>query len=404
MIDIGIGFSSVGNAVLAAEEAVRAAKNNKTNWRKIDLALFLSTTEISSSSLVKALNNLLGGIPTIGLNAAAIISDHGLSRQGVVIALLSFPEGVYCTTAYTKDLQAKAAIRAGEELGEKLLYGFKNIQRNLGLIFFDKIIEDGPNFILGLQEHLGRSFPCLGGMTSDTDHSLKTVLCFNQTLMTEAACGILWGGKLTFGLGIKHGWKPLGKPHQVTDARGNIIKTIDGEPAAKIYEDYLACDMAKLKKDLNRLSVSYPIGIFIPGEDEYLLRNVIKIGEDDSLLCQGNVPNESVIRLMISTKETCLEATRQAVEEAQQNLTNPVVKFSRERTSKLALAFVSVKRLGLLRRDAQKEWEIIRNGLEPNTRLIGLYTYAELAPLKTSSYKGQIYFHNQTVSILIIEG
>jgi hypothetical protein len=208
---------------------------------------------------------------------------------------------------------------------------------------------------------------------------------------------------LTFGLGVKHGWKPLGKPHQVTAARANIVKSIDGEPAAKIYEDYLACDMARLKKDLSRLSVSYPIGVFIPGEEEYLLRNIIKIEEDGSLLCQGNVPNESLIRLMISTKETCLDATRQAVEEAQQTLANPIIKFSREKTSKLALAFISVKRLGLLRRDAKKECEIIRNVLEPSTQLIGIYTYGEMAPLKTSSYKGQIYFHNQTVSILIIE-
>jgi hypothetical protein len=250
---------------------------------------------------------------------------------------------------------------------------------------------------------LGRSFPFLGASASNTLHSVKSSLYFNQGVLSDSCAGILWGGKLTFGFGIKHGWKPLGKPHIVSSTEGNIVKEIDGQPAVRLYEEYLACNLAKLKKELQHLSLSYPIGVFIAQGEEYLLRNILSIEEDGSLVCQGNVLQGSTIRLMISTKETRLEATRLAVEEAQKNLTSSIMKFGKEKTSRLAIAFSSFSRYNLLRRDAKKELEIIKENLDVNTPIIGLYTHGELAPLKTSSYRGQIYFHNQAVNVLILE-
>jgi len=404
MIDVGIGLSLGKNSIAAAEEATRTAKINKINKEKIDLALVFSSTGLSPASLSKTLNNLLDGVPIIGSTGAAIISNQGVFENGLVLMLLSFTKGTYFGTAYTKDIKTKAAISSGEELGEKLLYGFKNLPRNLSLIFFDRLIDDSSNFIYGLQEHLGHSFPCIGVSASDTAQSIKTSLYFNQGVINDSCAAILWGGRLTFGLGIQHGWKPLGKPHIVTASSGNIVKTIDRAPAVRLYEEYLACDIHKLKKDLKRLSVFYPLGVFIEGEQEYLLRNVIGIEEDGSMICQGNIPKESTVRLMISTKETRLNATHQAVDEAKKNLSSQVIKFSKEKTSKLVIAFSSISRYTLLRREAKKELEIIKENLEPNTPIIGLYTYGTLAPLKASSYRGRTYFHNQTITVLIIEG
>ena len=404
MLDIGIGLSVGKNAILAAEEATRMAKINKINKEKIDLALVFSSTTLSPAALSKTLNSLLGGVPIIGSTGAAIISEQGIFENGLVLMLLSLPKGIYFSIAYTKDIKTKSAISSGEELGEKLLYGFKNLPRNLSLIFFDRLIEESSNFIYGLQEHLGHSFPCIGVSASDTAQSLKTSLYFNQGTINDGCAAILWGGRLTFGLGIQHGWKPLGKPRTVTASSDNIVKTIDGEPAVKLYKEYLACDIPKLKKDLKHLSLFYPIGVFLEGEQEYLLRNILTIEEDGSLVCQGNIPQTSTIRLMISTKETCLAATYQAIDEAKKNLSGQVIRLTKEKTARVAIVFSSISRYTLLRRDAKRELEIIKENLEPNTPIIGLYTYGTLAPLKASSYRGRAYFHNQTIAILIVEG
>ena len=68
------------------------------------------------------------------------------------------------------------------------------------------------------------------------------------------------------------------------------------------------------------------MGIHLPSSQEYLLRNIKSIEDDGSLVFQGNIPEESTIRLMIGTRESCLDATRQALNEAKASLIPTPVK------------------------------------------------------------------------------
>jgi hypothetical protein len=366
--------------------------------------MVFSSPDLASLTLLKTLEVSLADVPIIGCSGAAIITNQGILRHGLGIMLLSFPDNIYFNVACVRDIKTRTALSAGRELGEQLAFGFRNVRRDLSVIFSDGLIEEGSNLIFGLQERLGKSFPLVGACASDNLRFLKTYLYFNQELLSDSTIGILWGGKLNFALGIRHGWKPLGKPHIVTKAAGNIISEIDGQPAAKLYEEYLGCGLSELQKQIRRISVLYPIGIDMPGEEEYILRNVLSIDSDGSLRLQGNVTEASSIRLMISTKESCLAATQQAVNEAKKVPSSPAIDTDKSRMKNFLLVFDSVSRYVLLRRDVARELEIIKEGFGNNTPIIGLYTYGEQAPLRAINYQGQAYFHNQTVTILNIGG
>ncbi|HRZ14039.1 MAG TPA: FIST N-terminal domain-containing protein [Candidatus Omnitrophota bacterium] len=403
MIDIGVGVSLEKNEIAASEEAVRQAKSRKASKEKIDLVLTFSTADFSSVALIKHLNTFLGDVPIFGSNSSALITEKGIFNHGLVVMLIGFPEGVYFNTAYTKTNEFATSTAAGEDLGEKLLYGFQNVSRTLSFLLFDRMEESGAQFMTGLQSKLGRSFPCIGASISNPALAGRDSLFFNTTILNNACIGILWGGKFNFGLGLKHGWKPLGKPHTITQAYDNIIVSIDDQPAIGIYEEYLNYDISRLKKEFKKLSILYPFGMRVPGQQEYLLRNVTSIGDDGSLVCRGNVQTGSSVRLMISTKETCLEATREALNEAKTHLASQSYRFHKNDSSKMAIIFNSFPRAVSLRREIKKELELIRETLDPETPIIGVYTHGELAPLLSTSYHGQAYFQNQTISILIIE-
>jgi hypothetical protein len=390
-IQLGIGLSKGKNPVLAAKEATKVALADMRNV-KIDLAIVFSSADLSCEALLKAIRDALGEyIPVIGCSGLAIIFNQNIYRHGLIVLLLSLPQGIFCNTACTKEISARTALIAGEELGQQLLLGFKDIHRTLAVLFCDGMIQDNPNLIYGLQERLGRSFPLVGASVSDNLIFKKTYLYFNQDVFSDGACGMLFGGRLNFGLGIKHGWRPLGKPHYVTKCSNNVVYEIDNKPAVKMYEEYLAFGITELRKKLKFISTLYPLGLYLPGEEEYLLRNIRFIESDGSLVLQGNIPKDSLIRLMIGTKESCLAATKQAVEE---------VKMSSAKN--FVLVFNSVSRYILLRKEAPLELEIIKSGFGEDVPVIGLYTYGEQAPLRAISYYGQTYFHNQTVAILAI--
>jgi hypothetical protein len=391
-IQVGIGISTAKDLHQAAKEAVEQARI-KIN-KNINLAIVFSSIEFAHPVILKTINRLLGSVNIIGCSSSVIISNRGVLKHGLAIMLLSLPQDIHFNTAYVKDINASSITNAGEELGEKLLYGFKNIRRDLGIIFCDGLIPESSRLIYGVQERLGKSFPLVGASTSNITGSHKTYLYFNESVLNDATCGIIWGGKLNFGLGVKHGWRPLGKVRTVTKSQGNTIYEIDNAPAAKLYEEYLDCDLSKLRKELKYISIFYPIGIYLTGEEEYLLRNIISIADDGSLHLQGNVPQGSLIRLMIGTKESCLNATHQAVDEVKNSLRGYQYKF--------ILVFDSISRYILLGRQANQELEIIKENFGQDVPIVGLYTYGEQAPLRAINYQGRVYFHNQTITILAI--
>ncbi len=393
-IQAGVGISTEINPILAAKEAVRMASLHM-HAERADLAFAFSSADLSYPSLLKTLSASLEHVPIIGSSGAAIISNQGIARHGVAVMLVSLPKNVSFSTAEVKDIKTRTPLVAGKELARELLKDFKDM-RVLSTTFSDGMIEEGSSLIYGMQEIFGRSFPMVGASASCEMRSMKTFLYFNQEVLTDSAIGILWGGRLNFGLGIKHGWKPLGKPHSVTKSYGNVVYEIDNEPAANIYEEYLGRKLSDLRQETRLVSVLYPIGIHLAGEEEYLLRNILSIGTDGSLRLQGNVNQGNSIRLMIGTKESALAATEQAGLQAKGTLPNTEVDF--------ALIFDSFSRYILLKRDAAKELEIIKETLGKDTPIIGLYTFGEQAPLRSISYQGQTYFHNQTITILTVGG
>jgi hypothetical protein len=392
-IGVGIGISAAKDQMQAIKEAAGQARVS-LDKDKIDLVMVFSTIEFAHSIILKTIAEFFAPAPVIGCSSLAIISHQGIFKYGLAVLLVSLPEGAYFNTGLVKKISAQSAATAGGALAEKLLYGFQNTPRAFGVLFSDGLIQDGPGIIIGLQERLGLSFPIIGASASDNLAFQKTFIYFNQDVYNDSVCGMLWGGKIAFGLGIKHGWKPLGKPRRITKSHGNIVQEIDNEPAVKIYQEYFAKNTAALKKDLKHISILYPIGIYLAGEEEYTLRNLLFVEDDGSLVFQGDVPQETTMRLMIGSKESCLTATHQAIGEAKRSLVG--------HAPGLVLVFNSASRMLLLGRRTNQELDIIKEGFGKDTPLIGIYTYGEQAPLSSIDYLGRTHFHNQTITILAI--
>jgi hypothetical protein len=400
-MEIGIGLSTEKDPALAAREAFKDAIKNLSSDSKVNLAIAFSSIDLAGTTLLKTIGDYLGNIPVIGCSGAAVISNKGIFRHGLALMLLCFPKGTFLSTASTSGIKDKSSLAAGQELGERLLAGFKDTRRDLSIVFSDGLIEDSSSLIHGLEEKLGMSFPVIGGGASDNLNFLRTYLFLNQTLLTDSAVGVLLGGgKLHFSMGASHGWKPLGKPREVNFSKGNLVLEIDGQPAAKIYEEYLAKNITELKKELKNFSVLYPLGIYLQGEDEYLLRNIISIELNGALRFQGDIPQGSQVRLMIGTRTSCLAAAREAAEEAKAGLFNPYLNKKSEKY--FILLFDSIFRSLLLSREANKELDIIKRVFGQDTPIIGLCTYGEYAPLKALNYRGRIYAHNQGIAMLAI--
>ncbi|MBU1998736.1 MAG: FIST N-terminal domain-containing protein [Candidatus Omnitrophota bacterium] len=396
-MQIGLGFSQSKNPVQAVKEALNMARQTMAAAKE-DLAIVFSTPELSSNTLLRALNDSSKGIVVIGASAPQVICNQGIFKQGLVLLLISFSTGINFNVAYYRGLK-QATLESGKELAIRLCEGLRDKHRALGLLLGDIHISEDSGFMDGFKDNAGAGFPLVGAFISSSHESVQYAY-LNRDLLRDSCVGLLLAGKLYCGIGSYHGWIPLGKPHQITLAEGNLIKEIDNKPAVSLYEEYLGSDRQGLIKNLGHISMLYPLGLPQKEGREYLLRSPVSIEEDGALRIMGSLTYQRQVRLMMANQESCLEAARQAVENANLNFAG----IANSKIKKFALIFSSLARGKVLRRNYSTELEVIKSGLGEDIPVIGVCNYSGFAPQGEINYQRELFINNHNVSILSLGG
>lgn len=408
-ISINLGWSAHTNSYQAGKSAATDATKN---WQEdgTNLGLVFASAQYNQYRLVAGIKEVISRIPIIGCSGAGVITPEGPIENGVIIAILGAEPSTF---QYSLGLGKNVLINsreAGYQAARLATNNFTKLPlrekykatRKSFIIFPDGVSGNGADILRGCQEVLGSNFPIIGGSAGDAYIFQKTYQYFPQGVTSGAVIGLLVGGDISLGIGVKHGWKPLGKYRKITKANANIIQEIDNQPAIWIYENYFGKETKILKEEpLSMMGMLYPIGMKISGgeaaakaEEEYLVRYPCKIGKKGELICTAELPEGSKIRLMIGNRNSALMAAREAGLNALNGL--------REKQAKFVLMISSISRKRLLGRNCYKEIEVIRNIIGKGIPVMGFYSYGEQAPLTSEMYTGESYFHNEAIVVSIM--
>ncbi|VAX37851.1 hypothetical protein MNBD_UNCLBAC01-1675 [hydrothermal vent metagenome] len=390
---IGIGFSKDPDIIKAAQQAAMEIKT-KLGENPIGFVLFLTTVHYPSEQTLPIIQNILNPPKIIGSSTAGIILSKTVETQGIAILAISSDE-IHFGVSSTNKITNENILQEGKQLALDSLSDLGPHSRQTFLCFIDGNIQDNSLFLKGLQETFGNLFPIIGAGSSDDFQFMNTFQIFQKKILTSAATGVIFGGQTSLGIGGGHGWRPLGKPRRVTESQGNIIKKINNKKAALLYEEYFE-DEAKhfYSQKLNQTTILYPLGVFNPGSNSYLLRNAVDILEDGSIVCQGNVPKNSEVHIMLGNKDACKQAAIQAAKEAKKNFSGKKIK--------LILIFESMTRLKLLGRTAKQEIFQIKEIFEENIPIFGMYSYGEIYPFETSGKIKRPHLQNESIIVIAI--
>jgi hypothetical protein len=391
-IAAGVGLSGKYDSYQAGKEAAILAFQNLRR-READLVIAFASTKFDQERLLDGITSETFKAPLVGCSAAGEITNLRQETYSVVVMAIK-SDNLACSTGLGVGLKDDARS-AGHKAARQALLNFPSAEKHLLVIFPDGLGGNAQNLIRGAQEVLGTSFPIVGGSASDEFCFKKTYQYLNRCVLSDSVSALLIGGDISIGIGARHGWKPLGRPRKVTRASANILSKVDGKAAISVYEEYFDSSIQSLQDGpLARMTIMYPLGIWMPGEEEYLVRNALWAQEDGSLVCAGEIPQDSEIRLMMATKESALDAAEAAAREALLGL--------RGASPKLALVFDSISRSRLLGTDSHKEVEVVSQVLGKDVPLAGFYTFGEQAPLKSTLYVGRSYFHNEAIVVVVI--
>jgi len=386
-----VAQSSDPDPQLAIAE-IASQVSSKLGPARPDLVIGFASVAYEQERTAALLKEKFQGSIVTGCSDAGGITAEGPVAQGIaVLAVRS--ERMKFTLGLGENI-GKNIRQAGIGLGNDILQ--KGGHPSLLISLADGLAGNGADLIRGIQARLGKDFPIVGGSAGDDFLFKKTFEYFEGKALTGAVIGIGISGDFKFGIGVRHGWVPIGVQMKATRSKGAVISKIDNKPAVSVYEDYFGEQKAlKLREEpLARLAITYPLGIKTNKSDEYLIRDPISVDEDGAITCAAEIPEGSDIRLMIGSKEDAIEAARQAARQAVSQMAGKEVK--------LAMIFNCIARYKLLGRDAKKEIDAIREVVGERVPLFGFYTYGEHAPLPSELHGGPTVFHNETAVILTI--
>ncbi len=229
----------------------------------------------------------------------------------------------------------------------------------------------------------------IGGGAGSLRLEMMPCLFTNEGLLEDSA--VLALVDVPSGIGVAHGWESLSGPFTVTESEGNVVTTLDWLPAFDVYKEVVEEHSGRSfeDEDFYDLSKFYPFCIS-KLDAEGVVRDPVSRKPNGSLVCVGEVPQESLLDIMTGSPEAMVRAASMAREAASACYPGP-------RNDTVTLFMDCISRVLCLENDFGRELDAVRANGAP---LIGALTIGEVA----NSGRDYLEFYNKTAVVGILEG
>ncbi|HEX3048529.1 MAG TPA: FIST N-terminal domain-containing protein [Bacillota bacterium] len=398
-IKIGTGIGKGGTPFQAGETAARQAID-QIGAEQCDLVLVFSAAKFDLVELIKGIRTITGEAKLVGGTTYGEIFNGGQETGTVIVMCMktvpnsgAFPNsGVAAkiVTAFCKGLKTDSR-RVGVQLAEQLIQGISIPVKGTMIILSDGSGGNVSALIRGIYDTVGAGVQILGGSFANDINIEVTYQFFNEEIFTDGVCGVYLPPEIQIGVGIKHGWFPLGDLMLVTKARENILYELDNRPAAEVYTEKFNIVESDVTQEVpvDPDNLDYPLGIFEFGGG-YSIRQLYSNTPERGIICYGEIPQNAMVSLMWQTKKTLIDAVEEAALKT--------ISMMAGKKIKAVLVFDCVSRFLLLEKDSVREIEALRKVFGEEIPIFGFYTFGEIGVLEG----GPPRFHNKTVVVCAI--
>ena len=317
------------------------------------------------------------------------IATSGPGNAGLVLFALG-GEDIAIQTAVARGIGGRLR-EAGAEVAQAA-HAVVDSPHRVMLMLTDALAGDQQEILRGAFSVAGAAVPLVGGCAGDDLKMEATFQFHGAEVLRDAVVVAAIGSTAPMGIGVRHGWRPVGDPMLVTRSDGNRVIELDGARAVDVYLDRLGAP-AEARTDpeaFTRFALTHPLGLSRRSGEAH----VRFIGDADpdsgALICIASVPEGNTVWVMEGDEQSVLDATDAACTDALAALDgSPPIGV---------LAFDCIARRGVLG-EAGIEREIGRLAEHvAGAPVAGFYTYGEIA-----RRGGSLGFHNQTMVVLAVQ-
>ncbi|TXI32331.1 MAG: hypothetical protein E6Q58_04105 [Niabella sp.] len=368
----------------SSEEIKTGLKNTISENFKPTLAIVFISIKQDKEAICEMLHK--EDIRIFGSTTAGEFISPELSEGGIAIMLLDI-HPAYFEIAFMNTGDS-SAFEAAKQFGEE----GKNIFTNPAFIISSGWLQtDGEQIVKGIEDGFGGEPTVFGGMAGD-DLTLREPVVFTyRKSSTQGLVAIIIDQDKIDITGIATcGWKPIGITKTVTRSEGNVVYTIDDQPALDLVVKYLGLNLDNEIGGNMVVSLGAYYPLQLEREDAPPVMRTAMLGnkEDRSLICAGTVPQGAKIRFSLPPDfdviDTVVNECTDLKDDAHKNA-DAVIMFS---CISRYLSFGVMTSEEIER--VMKVW---------NAPFIGFFCYGEFGKSK----RGKHEFHNNTCCVVVLK-
>ena len=327
------------------------------------------------------------GINVFGSTTSGEFISSEITEGGIAIMLLDMDPGYFKVVFY--ETGEKSTYERSRQLGEE---GKKIFSKPAFIIASGWLHTDGEEIIKGIEEGCGGEPTIFGGMAGD-DLSLSGPIVFTHGKKSiTGLVAIIIDEEKMYVAGIATcGWKPIGISKTITKSQGNIVYTIDDQPALDLVIKYLGLnvdDMSAITNMVVNLGAYYPLQLERKDAPPVMRTTMLGNIEDRSLICAGNVPQGAKIRFSLPPDFDVIDTV---VDECS------ILKNDTSSDADAVIMFSCVSRYLSFGVMTSEEIERVRKVWD--APFIGFFSYGEFGKSK----KGKHEFHNNTCCVVTLK-
>jgi len=318
-------------------------------------------------------------IDLFGATSSGEIADEKVFEESIVVMLLNIDREYYKLKIF--DAQGMTSYRVGHDVAEWAQTIYK---KPAFLLMSAGLHADGEQIVKGIIDEMGYQVPLVGGLAGDDLKMQGTLVFCSSQVIPNGVIALIFDRNAVelHGMAVS-GWKAIGTPKIITKAIGNVVYSIDNQPALEVYRRYLG--VTGINSD-HTLAAEYPL--HVEREDGFcVLRAAMVINEDKSMVYAGTVPEGAKVRFSMPPG---FEVVDCAIEQFSA--------FNKQIPEADAVVLFSCKARHLVL-GPMVEDEISAICKLWNVPLVGFFTYGEIGPCSG----GRCDFHNDTLCLVLIQ-
>lgn len=325
--------------------------------------------------------------PLVGCSTAGELSVGRTTRRGLSIWAIGGPG---FSVAVGCGLGDGGGLREAARTASNCIHAVEDRPHRVLVLLADGLCGDQMEVVRGAYEVAGSAVPLVGGCAGDDMAMATTNQIHGRQVLSQAVIAAAIGSDAPIGIGVSHGWSPVGDQMLVTESSGVTVISIDDRPALDVYLDALeAPDTVRTSPEaFAAFAATHPLGI--PRRDRIEIRYIAGADfQQRSLTCIAALPQGGTTVFMRGDALSVLDATESACREACGGLDGAEAIG--------LLLFDCVARRSVLDQGASDLETARVTDVVGNIPVAGFYTYGEIA--RTQGAGG---FHNQTMVALAL--